>query len=277
MHTYTKLLRHLAFSAVAVLTCVFSTHNVQAQNIAIVNGQPIPKAHMDMILRNLKQEASQQGQKLPPDIEQNVREHLIQRTINIQQAKSLKLHLSPEYAQKLEDVRAAILTQLLFEHYKKQHPISDNAARIEYKRIVKELSANAQKEYSARHILVKTKAQAQKILAQLRSGADFSKLAKTHSNDPGSAAQGGKLQWSTADNYVPKFAAALENLNKGQTTKKPIKTGFGYHIIKLEDTRTKQPPPFDLVKEQIKQKMQQPLSETFQKYLRKLRKTARIR
>lgn len=273
-HTHTKT-RSARFFAI-VLSGILSIPTLQAQNIAIVNGQPIPKSNLDSILHSLRQEAAQQGQALPPNIENDVREHLIQRTVNTQQAKRLKLHLSPEYAEKLEDARAAILTQLLFEDYKKKHPISDAAARTEYDRIVKKLSNNAQTEYRARHILVKSKAQAQKILAQLQSGTDFAKLAKQHSGDPGSAAQGGDLNWSAASNYVPEFAKALSILKKGATTKTPVKTEFGYHIIKLEDTRKAQPPAFDLVKPQIKQQMQKGLDAEFKQYLEQLRKTARI-
>lgn len=274
MHTPLHTLRH---ATLALALGVLGISHAQAQNIAIVNGEPIAKARMDIILENFKKEAAQQGQPLPPNLEKDVREHLIQSTINTQQAKRLKLHLSPEYAEKLADARAAILTQMLFDHYKKSNPISDATARQEYDRIVKTTTANAPQEYRSRHILVKTKAQAQKLLAQLNAGADFAKLAKKHSNDPGSAAQGGDLSWSQAGNYVPPFAKALSTLKKGAITKRPVKTEFGYHIIKLEDTRKAQPPAFDAVKAQIKQQMQQKTAgEGFKQYLQQLRKTARV-
>lgn len=276
MNTCAQKLRYIAIAS-ALSLGVLGMQHAQAQNIAIVNGEPIAKTRMDTMLENFKKEAAQQGQPLPPDLEKNVREHLIQSTVNTQQAKRLKLHLTPEYAEKLADARAAILTQMLFEHYKESRPITDAAARQEYERIVKETSANAQQEYRARHILVKTKKHAQQLLAQLQSGADFSELAKKHSEDPGSAQQGGDLNWSVANNYVPAFAKALSTLKKGAITKKPIKTEFGYHLIKLDDARTTQPPAFDLVKSQIKQQMQQKtIGEDFKQYLQQLRKAARI-
>ena len=129
---------------------------------------------------------------------------------------------------------------------------------------------------SALHILVKTEALAQQILADLKKGQSFEKLAEKYSQDPGSAKRGGDLDWAAAGSYVPEFATALSALRKGETSAKPVKSEFGYHIIRLEDTRTAQAPSFESVKSQIKKQMQGQKTQEFQEYLQKLQSKAKI-
>jgi peptidyl-prolyl cis-trans isomerase C len=148
--------------------------------------------------------------------------------------------------------------------------VSDADAKKEYDRIK---AANTGTEYRARHILVEKEEEAKALLAQLKGGAKFEDLAKKHSKDPGSGENGGDLDFAKADAYVPEFGQAMAALKKGETTAVPVKTQFGFHIIRLEDTREAQFPAFDDVKAQLKQRMEQARLQAFQEQLRKGAKT----
>ena len=128
-------------------------------------------------------------------------------------------------------------------------------------------------EYHARHILVDSEDEAKKLIAQIKNGAKFEDLAKKSSKDTGSAENGGDLGFAKPGSYVPEFATALQGLKKGQMTDTPVKTQFGYHIIRLEDTRTAQFPGFDEVKEKVKQQLQQVKLQEYEEKLRKSAKT----
>ena len=249
-----------------------------AQNVAVVNGKPIPKARLNAMMAQFAAEAARNNQPLPPNLEAQVRTHLIKEAIIVQQAERQKLHLTSEYAEKMASARGALLASMLFEQYKKDHPISDAAAKAEYDRILASIPAEQSNaiEYNARHILVKTADEARAVQAELTAGKAFDALARKHSQDKGSAQQGGELGWAPADTYVPQFAAALKKLKKGQTTAAPVRNQFGYHIIRLDDTRKSQPPSFESIKDQIKLQMQNGQAAEFENYLNNLEKSARI-
>ena len=249
-----------------------------AQNVAVVNGKPIPKARLNAMMAQFAAEAARNNQPLPPNLEAQVRTLLIKEAIIVQQAERQKLHLTSEYAEKMASARGALLASMLFEQYKKDHPISDAAAKAEYDRILASIPAEQSNaiEYNARHILVKTADEARAVQAELTAGKAFDALARKHSQDKGSAQQGGELGWAPADTYVPQFAAALKKLKKGQTTAAPVRTQFGYHIIRLDDTRKSQPPSFESIKDQIKLQMQNGQAAEFENYLNNLEKSARI-
>ena len=271
----TPALRALSLSTLLALC----GHSVAvAQNVAVVNGKPIPKARLNAMMAQFAAEAARNNQPLPPNLEAQVRTHLIKEAIIVQQAERQKLHLTSEYAEKMASARGALLASMLFEQYKKDHPISDAAAKAEYDRILASIPAEQSNaiEYNARHILVKTADEARAVQAELTAGKAFDALARKHSQDKGSAQQGGELGWAPADTYVPQFAAALKKLKKGQTTAAPVKTQFGYHIIRLDDTRKSQPPSFESIKDQIKLQMQNGQAAEFENYLNNLEKSARI-
>jgi peptidyl-prolyl cis-trans isomerase C len=114
-----------------------------------------------------------------------------------------------------------------------------------------------EQEYRASHILVETEAEAKKLIADLGKKAKFEDLAKKHSKDPGSAKNGGALDWSDRDAFVSEFSDAMTALKKGKITQKPVKTQFGYHIIRLDDTRQPKMPPLDMVRSEIVKQLQQ--------------------
>ena len=153
----------------------------------------------------------------------------------------------------------------MFGDFQKKNPVTDEETKAEYDKFA---SANAGKEYRARHILVEKEDQAKALIAQLKKGAKFEDLAKKNSKDPGSGANGGDLDWANASSYVKEFSDALTGLSKGKMTDAPVKTQFGYHIIRLEDVREAQLPKYEDVKPQIAQQLQQQKLAKFQEDLR---------
>ena len=237
-----------------------------AQNAAIVNGKPVPKARMEM----LAQQLAAAGRPVTPEMQDQLREEVIAREIFMQEAQKQGLDGTDDYKNQLELARQAILIRQLFENYRKTNPVSDADAKAEYDKFV---AANSGKEYKARHILVETEDQAKKILADLKKGAKFEDIAKKQSKDPGSGANGGDLDWASPSSFVPEFSEAMVKLNKGEMTQVPVKSQFGYHIIRVDDIRQAQLPKFEEVKPQIVQQLQQ---QRLQKYQEELRAKAKV-
>ncbi|MDO5086564.1 MAG: peptidylprolyl isomerase [Comamonadaceae bacterium] len=243
-----------------------------AQNVAIVNGKPVSKARLDALTAQVKAQAERSGRPLPPEMEQHLKEELITREVFLQEAQKRGLDGTEDFRNKLELARQGLLINELFADYQKKNPVSDEEARAEYDRVASaERAAASGKEYKARHILVEKEDEAKAIIAQLKKGAKFDDIAKKQSKDPGSGAQGGDLGWSAPGNYVPEFADAMQKLKKGQLTDAPVKSQFGYHVIRLDDVRdAKAPelPPFDQVKAQVKQQLERQKLTQFQEELR---------
>jgi peptidyl-prolyl cis-trans isomerase C len=237
-----------------------------AQNAAIVNGKPVPKARMDV----LAQQLAAAGRPVTPEMQGQLREEVVAREIFMQEAQKQGLDATDDYKNQLELARQAILIRQLFENYRKSNAVSDADAQAEYDKFV---AANSGKEYKARHILVEKEDQAQKILADLKKGAKFEDLAKKQSKDPGSGANGGDLDWAAPASFVPEFSEAMIKLKKGETTSAPVKSQFGYHIIRVDDIRQAQLPKLEEVKPQIVQQLQQ---QRLQKYQEELRTKAKV-
>ena len=239
---------------------------VMAQNIATVNGKPVPKARVDALIKT----ATRGQGDAPPELQAQARDQVVMREIFAQEAEKEGIPNSADYKAQLELVRQTVLINTMFQNFEKAHPVSDADAQAEYDKVK---AANSGNEYHARHILVDNEADAQKLIAQIKAGAKFDDLAKKNSKDTGSAENGGDLDWAKPGSYVPEFAAALEKLKPGQMTDTPVKTQFGYHIIKLEEVRAAKFPSYDEVKDKLKQQMQQVKLQEFQEKLRKAAKT----
>jgi peptidyl-prolyl cis-trans isomerase C len=237
-----------------------------AQNVAIVNGKPLPKARMDMLAAQL----AAAGRPVTPEMQGQLREEVIAREVFMQEAQKEGLENTDDYKAQLELARQAILIRQLFENYRKKNPVTDAEVKAEYDKFV---AANGGKEYKARHILVETEDQAKKIIADLKKGAKFEDIAKKQSKDPGSGAKGGDLDWANPSSFVPEFSKAMVKLKKGETTQVPVKSQFGYHVIRLDDVRDAQLPALDAVKPQITQQLAQ---QKLQKYQEDLRAKAKI-
>ena len=238
----------------------------QAQNIAVVNGKAVPKSRVDTLL----QQAARSGQQLPPNAEQQARDQVVLREIFAQEAEKRGIAANADYRAQLELARQSILIRELFEDYRKKNPVTDAEAKAEYDKFKAQASGT---EFRASHILVEKEDEAKALIAQIKGGAKFEDLAKKNSKDPGSGERGGDLDFAKPDAYVPEFGKAMAALKKGEMTQTPVKTQFGWHIIRLDDTRDAQFPPFDDVKAQLKQRLEQTKLQDFQENLRKSAKT----
>ena len=234
---------------------------VFAQNAAIVNGKPVPKARMDV----LAQQLAAAGRPVTPEMQSQLREEVIAREVFMQEAQKQGLDATDDYKNQLELARQAILIRQLFENFRKTNAVSDADVQAEYDKFV---AANSGKEFKARHILVETEDEAKKILADLKKGAKFEDIAKKQSKDPGSGANGGDLDWAAPASFVPEFSEAMIKLKKGETTAAPVKSQFGYHIIRVDDIRQAQLPKVEEVKPQITQQLQQQRLQNYQEDLR---------
>jgi peptidyl-prolyl cis-trans isomerase C len=233
-----------------------------AQNVAIVNGKPVPKARVDALAAQL----AKSGRPVPPEMQAQLKDEVIAREVFMQEAQKRGLDASEDFKTQMELARQTLLIRELFADYQKNNPVTDADIQAEYDKFK---SANGGKEYRARHILVEKEDEAKAIIADLKKGGKFDEIAKKRSKDPGSGANGGDLDWANASSYVPEFAQAMIKLGKGQTTEAPVKTDFGYHVIRLEDVRDAQLPKLEEVKPQIAQQLQQQKLAAFQEDLRK--------
>ena len=154
----------------------------------------------------------------------------------------------------MDMARQAVLVRSLFEAEIKANPITDAELKAQYEEFKKQMGEN---EYKVRHILVDKEDDAKLIIVELNKGGDFAKLAKDKSKDPGSKDNGGDLDWGPSARFVKPFADATMALKKGQTVSAPVKTDFGYHVIRLDDVRPLKVPAYDELKDNFRQRAQQ--------------------
>jgi peptidyl-prolyl cis-trans isomerase C len=221
-----------------------------AQNVAVVNGKPIPTSRSDFMLKVL----ASQGKPDSKELRDQVKQELITREVLAQEAKKQGIGLQPDIKEQIEMQSQLVLIRGLIADYAKKHPVSDADVKAEYEKAKAE--ASKEKEYHARHILVDTEDQAKAIIAKLKAGEKFETLAK-QSKDTGNAQNGGDLDWASPNAYVPEFSEAMTKLQKGQFTETPVKTQYGYHVIKLDDVRSAQVPTFDELKDKIRASLEQ--------------------
>ena len=231
-----------------------------AQNLAVVNGKPVPSSRVNA----LKQQVEASGRPVTPEVMAQIKEELIAREVFMQEARKRGLDAAEDYKIQLELARQTILIRQLFADFQKKNPVTDAEIKAEYDKFA---AANGGKEYRARHILVEKEDEAKALIADIKKGAKFEDLAKKVSKDPGSGANGGDLDWSAAGSYVPEFSDAMVKLSKGQMTDAPVKSQFGFHIIRVDDVRDIKLPTFDEVKPQIADQMKQDKRGTYQRDL----------
>nr|WP_235027001.1 peptidylprolyl isomerase [Cognatazoarcus halotolerans] len=236
-----------------------------AATIATVNGVAISSNRADALIAEQKAQGA-------PDSEQlrnAVKEELVRREILQQAAQKKGLDKSAEVQAQMDMARQAVLIRAYLQSFVQANPVSDADIRKEYDSIKARLG---EKEYKARHILVDTEDQAKAIIAKLQAGEKFEDLAK-ESKDPGSKERGGDLGWANPGMFVKPFSDAMISLEKGKFTPQPVKSDFGYHIIKLDDVRALKTPSFEEVKPQIQQRLQQ---QKVEKHLLDLRSQAKV-
>ena len=230
-----------------------------AQTLAVVNGKAIPSSRVDAMVKQL----ASQGQQDSPQLRAMVKQELINREVLMQEAEKSGLASNAEVKNQLEIARQSLLIRALMIDYVKKNPVSDAEVQAEYD---KAKAQAGDKEYHAYHILVEKEDDAKAIILKLKAGAKFEELAK-QSKDTGSAAKGGDLDWATPATFVPAFSQAMTALQKGQFTETPVKTEFGFHIIKLDDVRTAKFPTLEEVKPQIVDGLQQQKVQAYQQAL----------
>ena len=238
----------------------------QAQTIATVNGREVPKTRADDLMAQLKL----QGQPITPDVERQVNDEVVLREIFIQEAERRGLNNTDTLKAQIELARQSLTINALFNDFKKANPVTEAEIQASYDNFKAQAGTV---EYRARHILVDKEDKAKSLIAQLKTGAKFEALARKYSKDPSSKDKGGDLDYADAKSYVPEFADALTKLTKGEFTQVPVKSDFGYHIIKLEGSRQTPFPPLEDVKAQIQKNLEQQRLMQFREELRSSAKT----
>lgn len=216
-----------------------------------VNGKLIPAARIDAVVK----QQTARGVADTPELRNAIKNRLITDEVIYQEAIKRGLDKKPENAALMDLAQQNVLVSLFVQDYAKTHPIDDAKVKAEYDRLKAETTGK--KEYKARHILVESEKEAQSVLERLKKGEKFEKLAQEKSKDPGSKQNGGDLGWADPNNFVKPFAEALTKLEKGKITSTPVKSDFGWHVIRLDDQRAVQVPPFEQVKAGLQQSMQQ--------------------
>ena len=255
------------FAALAILSALtINPAFAEEKSAALVNGISIPQSRLDLRVKA----ATSQGQPDSPELRKAIREDMINIEVLAQEAVKLGLDKNSDVVQQTELAKQSVLASSFVQDYAKSHPISEDQLKQEYDKLKANLGKS---EYNARHILVETEAEAKAIIAQLGKKGNFDKIAKEKSKDAGSKERGGSLGWTVPNNFVPPFANALTTLKKGTYTKEPVQSQFGWHVIKLDDVRDLNVPPFDEVKSQIQQRLQQ---QSVQGIISDLRSKAKI-
>ena len=233
--------------------------------IAEVNGVYIAKATLTELEKEIAERSH--GQKFPKE---KLVEELIQRELLVQDANKKQLGNSAEIIAQLDSAKKSLLTQADVQNFIKSNPVTDAEIKTEYDAKV---AGENGTEYKARHILVKTEDEAKKIITELDKGGDFAKIANKVSLDGKDTQNGGDLGWFVASQMVAPFSDAVIKLDKGQYTKSPVQTQFGWHVILREDSRAQTPPSLDSVKEQLLPYLQR---KKVQDFVEGLRKSAKV-
>jgi peptidyl-prolyl cis-trans isomerase C len=213
--------------------------------VARVNGFDLHRSDIEEAARSLPPQARQQ----PADkIYAALLDQMIATTLVAQAARKAKIQDDPEVKRRLVLIEDQVMAQLYVDHLVEKG-VSEQKLKADYDKYIK--TAPPREEVSARHILLANEADAKAVIEQLNKGADFATLAKEKSTDPAGKTSGGDLGWFSKDQMVPEFADAAFKLKKGEITQTPVKTQFGWHVIKLEDRRTAPPPTFEQMKPQL--------------------------
>jgi peptidyl-prolyl cis-trans isomerase C len=231
-----------------------------------VNGVAIPQSRIDA----MNKELTAQGQ--PDNLERQnaVKEELVNREVLAQAAVRRGLDKNPDIQAQIDMARQAVLVRALFESEVKQNPITDADLEKQYEQFKGSMGNN---EYKVSHILVDKEDEAKAIIAEVNRGGDFAKIAREKSKDPGSKENGGDLDWGPSARYVKPFADAVQAQPKGKISDAPVKTDFGYHVIRVDDVRPLKVPEFAELKDQFRQRAQQ---QQIQKMVMDLRSKAKI-
>ena len=264
-HSRPLILLAVVSLAVVATACHKKTAVATGPVVATVNGQAITQSDFNNYLQ-----LNQIPQPVPDQTRKLVLDQLVNLTLLSQDAVKHGLNRQPDVSFLIRQQRENVLANAMVRQYLSANPVSDADVKARY---AQEAAKTNKFEYRARHILVKSKAEAQRIISQLQHGANFATLAKKDSIDIQSARAGGELGWFNQTSMVPAFFDAVAKLKKGEITPEPVKTQFGYHVIQLEDMRPYKFPPYAEMKDRIRAVMQQ---ERVKDLINKLRTDAKI-
>lgn len=237
---------------------------VYAKTIATVNGQAISQDQLDSFVALL----ASQGVEDTPELREQVKQEIINRTIVVQAAEKAGIDKKEAVKQEIELARQGILVRALMTDHLENNPVSDAEIKKEYDAIKAEQAKTL--DYKLRHILLEDEADAKKLLADIKAKTtSFEEAAKAKSIDSGSGERGGELGWGPASNYVPEFAEAVKAMQKGDLSTDPVKSQFGWHIIEVEDLRPIEFPEYEQVKPQLAEMLRQQKQADFQEQLLK--------
>ncbi len=270
--------RILGFAAAVALVGLAATAGAHAQTklqpadnaqdpiVATVDGAPIARSDVEEFQKSLPA----QYQRLPLQmLYPALLDKLIEIKLISQAAQKANLENDDEVKKRVQQIKERVVEEIYLQRTIDKQ-VTEETLRKRYDKYVKETPAR--QEISARHILVQTESEAKDILDQLKKGADFAELAKTRSIDPSAKEQGGDLGFFTRDEMVPEFSNAAFKLKDGEVSPAPVKTQYGWHIIKVEAHRTTVP-PFEQMKDKLAFDMS---TEIKNDLVGKLRKTAKI-
>jgi peptidyl-prolyl cis-trans isomerase C len=249
------------------MTTPAATDKPATPPVATVNGTPISRADYDFYVKRLLQ--GRPNTDLTAEQKNQILDEMISMHLIADQAVKDGLDKDADVATSLEVLRLRILADAESQKYLKDKEPTDAELHAEYDTAIAALDKN---EYHARHILVPTKEAAEAAIKKIKGGAKFEDVAKAESTD-GSKANGGDLGWFTLARMAKPFSEAVKTLKKGEMTQTPVQTQFGWHVIKLEDTREAPPPPFEQVKQQVASGVMQ---KKLAAYVDGLKKTAKI-
>ena len=263
-------LRHLAIAATAALAFPAAAQQdpgkpaakpAASAPVATVNGTAIPRARLDFLMHQQLQRGAQDDARTRAA----VREDLINREVVAQAAVRAGVAKKREVQTQIEMSRQEVLVGVYLSDYLREHPVSDAEVQKEYDRV---RNQTGKSEYKARHILVETEDEAKRLIADLQKGAKFEELAKKSSKDEGTRELGGDLDWKVPQTFEKPFADAMVALDKGKFSSAPVRTRFGYHVIRLDDVRDVQFPSLAQVKPQLQQRLMRQKVEDLVKDLR---------
>jgi peptidyl-prolyl cis-trans isomerase C len=256
------------FSATLAFSALTASAAANDKNtLVVVNGVAVPQIYANFVRQGRVNRGG------PPETmtDEAIRDAVIAAELMAQEAVRKGLHTGPTLVAAMEFQRKELLSKALIEEFVRANPISEDLVKAEYEN-AKTVAGST--EYRPRHILVATEKEARDVITRLTTGkkAKFEDLAKKHSSDS-SADNGGDLGWVLPANLVPEFATAMVKMKKGEITRKPVQSKFGWHVIRMDDSRKLDFPEYDKLKNRIASQMQQ---LQLRKYVQELRASARI-
>ncbi len=247
--------------AIIAAACLIAAP-VGAKTIASVNGQDISQKDLDNFVELLVSQGADESDEL----REQVKQEMINRLVAVQAAEEAGIDKSEAVEQEIKLARQGILVRALMNDYLEKHPVSDDDIQAEYDQFKSQQSE--EREYKVRHILVKEEDEAKQLIADIKADkTSFEDAAENESIDPGSGQKGGDLGWAPASNYVPEFAEAVTEMDKGSMTDEPVKSQFGWHVIQVEDSRSVELPELDQLKPQIEEQLRQKALADYQQEL----------